>query len=314
MRNLLLLSACVAFCAAQAQQINGYRYWFDDDVAGIVTTSVTEITELALTTNWPTTGLAPGFHRVSFQVRDTNGDWSVPHSTSFARSASAIVGYRYWVNDDVASLMTGTIGPNAVVDLNGVIAPGAFTRDFNTVTIQFQDADGEYGVPFSCGFVKGTGAVNGYQWWIDDEIASAVSGSIGPNNVVDLIADLPTTTTNGDHLFTIRFSGVSGTWSVPLTSEFSFFTSLEELPGLTDLLLFPNPTNEELSLRLTSADGDALCLSILDATGRTVRAEENWTPKGTSLRTWGLTDLAAGSYGLRIVNGEHQVTLRFLKN
>ncbi len=314
MRNLLLLPACAALCAAQAQQINGYRYWFDDDAAGVVATSVSETPELMLAANWPTTGLAPGFHSVSFQVRDTNGDWSVPHSTLFTRSASDIVGYRFWVNDDAANLVTGTIGPNAVVDLNGVIDPGTLPKEFNTVTIQFRDADGEYGVPLTTVFVKGTGTVNGYEYWIDDEIANSTSGTIGPANVVDLIADLPTATTNGDHLFTIRFSGESGTWSVPLSSTFTFMVGLEELPGISDLLLFPNPTNDQLALRLTNASNDVLRLSILDATGRVVRAEESWAPDGSAGRTWDLAGLASGTYGLRIASGDRQATLRFQKN
>lgn len=314
MRFPLLLPACAALCAVQAQQIDGYRYWFDDDAVGVVTTSVSATPELMLAANWPTTGLAPGFHSVSFQVHDTNGDWSVPHSTLFTRSASDIVGYRYWVNDDIANLVTGTIGPNAVGDLNGVIDPGTLPKDYNTVTTQFRDADGEFGVPLSQSFVKGTGAVSGFQWWIDDDIADATTGSIGPNNVVDLIDDLPTATTNGDHLFTIRFSGETGTWSVPLSSTFTFTVGLEEFPGLSDLLLFPNPTNDQLALRLTSANSEPMRLSILDATGRIVRGEVNWAPVGSAIRTWDLAGLAPGTYGVRISNSVRQTTLRFQKN
>lgn len=313
MRAFIAPFACMAFVSAQAQQIDAYRYWFDDDDGSIVTTTVSSTTELTLADAWPTNGLEPGFHTVSFQVRDTNGDWSVPHSTLFARSASDIVGYRYWVNDDAANLTTGTISPNDVVDLNSVIDPGTLPKDYNTVTILFRDADGEWTVPQIALFVKNTGMVNGYQYWIDDDVANLTGGSIGPDNVVDLITDLPTPTTNGDHVFTIRFSSVNGTWSVPLSSSFTFVVGLEELPGISDLLLFPNPANEQLSLRITNANTRPLRISIMDATGREVRAEQEWPAIGTATRHWDLSGLAAGSYRMRIALGGHQTTLPFQK-
>ena len=82
-----------------------------------------------------------------------------------------------------------------------------------------------------------------------------------------------------------RFSEEQDGWSVPLTSEFTFIVGLEELPGLSDLLLFPNPTSGELILRLTSSNAEQLRLTVLDATGRVVRAvtagqAESWIEEG----------------------------------
>lgn len=228
--------------------------------------------------------------------------------------AQTITEYRWWLNDDVGTLTTASVAPDADLTLNADLDLPVLSMDYNTITIQFKDSDGRYGVPYTMPFSRGTGAVTGYEWWIDDDVPNRTVGTIGPADVVDLIADLPTGVTSGDHTFTIRFSSVNGTWSVPLSTTFTFIVGLEELPGISDLLLFPNPTNDELSLRLNSADGDQLRLSILDATGRTVRAEENWAPHGVGIRTWDLTELTPGSYALRIVRGEQQATMRFQKN
>jgi hypothetical protein len=314
MRSVFLLPAFAAMCSVQAQQIIGYRYWFDDNAASAVTTSVGATSELTLDATWPTGAMEPGYHQVSVQVRDSNGDWSVPRTQYFVRGNHAITGYRFWVNDNVGSITTGSIGPNLEVNLNSLIDPGTLPKDFNTVTIQFRDADGEWSVPTTSTFVKNAGEVNAYEYWIDDDIANSTNTSIGPSGVVNLIADLPTGVPAGTHFFTIRFSGTNGTWSVPLTTQFNSFVSIEELPGISDLLLFPNPTNGQLALRLTSANAEQLRLTVLDATGRTVRAEENWTPTGTAIRTWDLADLAAGAYGLRITSGGRQRILRFQKN
>ncbi|MBK7945578.1 MAG: T9SS type A sorting domain-containing protein [Flavobacteriales bacterium] len=297
----------------QAQQISGYRYWFDDNVAGAVTTSVAATDELTLAANWPTGSMAPGYHRVSYQVRDSNGDWSVPQTKHFTRGNHALTGYRFWVNDDVATLTTASIGPNALVNLNSLIDPGTLTKDYNTVTIQFRDADSEWSVPTTSVFVKNTGLVNGYEYWIDDDIANSTSGSIGPSGAVDLIADLPTGVPAGDHTFTIRFSGANGTWSVPLTTAFSSNVSVVELPGLTDLLLFPNPVTDQLGLRLSSDAARTLKLEVLDLSGAVVSDLNSWSVSGTAYRNWDISELASGSYLLR-VTGEHGAwTSRFVK-
>lgn len=313
MKSAFTFIACFTFLGTQAQQINGYRYWFDGDDGNVVTSTVSSTPELTLAAAWPTTGLAPGFHTVSFQVRDTNGDWSVPHSTLFSRSASDVTGYRYWVNDDVANLVTGAIGPDAVADLNGVVDAGTLTGDYNLVTVQFRDADGEWSVPKLASFVKGTGAVNGYEYWIDDDVANLTSGSIGPDEVVDLIADLPLGITTGTHTFAIRFSSVNGTWSVPLTAQFESFTGIAELPGVTDLLLFPNPVTDQLGLRLETDAARNLQLRVLDLSGSVVLDLDTWAVHGQAYRNWDLSALASGSYTLQITDGTRTWSTLFVK-
>lgn len=232
---------------------------------------------------------------------------------AMAAHAQSITEYRWWINDDVSTITTAAIAPSAELTLATNLDLPALTKDYNTVTVQFKDSDGRYGVPYTMLYSRGTGAVSGYEWWIDDDIAGRTSGAIGPDDVVDLVADLPTGTMSGDHLFTIRFRSVNGTWSVPLTTVFSFFTEVEELPGINDLLLFPNPVTDRLTLRLSSVESRPLRLSMLDVTGRVVREERNWAPIGTATRSWDLAELKPGTYGLRIEDGHRSTTLRFVK-
>lgn len=313
MRPLVLLPALAAIGCVQAQQIDAYRYWFDDDVAAAVTTSVNPTDELHLVANWPTGALTPGYHRMSMQTRDTNGDWSVPRTSVFVRGNHAITGYRFWVNDDGGTLTTSTLSPGMDVQLNALIDPGTLPKDYNTVTIQFRDADGEWSAPTTSVFVKNTGEVNAYEYWIDDGIANSSTTGIGPNGVVDLIADVPTGTTSGTHTFTIRFSGTNGTWSVPLTTQFDFHTSLEELPGLNDLLLFPNPVTDALGVRLSTTEARQLDLQLLDAQGRLIRSLPSWAVNGQAHQNWDISDLSPGSYLLRIVDGQGSHSLPFVK-
>ena len=227
--------------------------------------------------------------------------------------AQTITDYRYWINDDLATLTTASIGPSADVTLINTLALPLLTKDFNIITLQFKDSNGEWGSPQTTPFTKSTGEVNGYEYWIDDAITSSYTGSIGPNTIVDLIADLPTGTTNGTHFFTIRFGSANGTWTVPLTTEFSFFNTVEELPGISDLMLFPNPVTDELGLRLSTEVARTLNLQVLDITGAVVRDLSNWSVSGTTYRNWDISDLASGSYLLRMSDGTGPWTTRFVK-
>lgn len=301
-------------CSVQAQQINGYRYWFDDAPTSAVTTSVASTTELTLTANWATGTMEPGYHRVSIQLRDSNGDWSVPQTQYFIRGNHAITGYRYWVNDDTDNITTGSIAPGMDVTLNNLISAGTLPNDFNTVTIQFNDADGEWSVPYSGAFVKNAGEVNGYEYWIDDAIVNSTTGTIGPDNVVDLIADLPTGISAGMHFFTIRFSGTNGGWSVPLTTQFESFVGIEELPGVSNILLFPNPVTDELGLRLRTDATQKLKLEVRDIAGALVRDLSSWSVNGTTFGRWDISGLASGSYLLHISAENGSTNLPFIKH
>lgn len=313
MRTLIILPAMVAISSAGAQQIDAYRYWFDDDVTNAVTTTVSASSDLLLNANWPAEQLSSGFHRVSVQVRDTEGLWSVPTTRLFSRVGQEITGYRYWVNDNTTNMITGITGPSGVVDLDDPIDPGTLTREYNIVTVQFRDGEGEWTVPQSTWFVKGTGAVNTYEWWIDEDIAARTSGSIGPGALVELIADLPTGTTAGMHTFTVRFRGESGTWSVPITSTYDSFTTIAELPGITDLLLFPNPVTDQLGLRLNTDVARELNLQVFDLSGTLVLELNSWAVNGSAYRNWDVSDLASGSYVLRITEEARSWSTRFVK-
>ena len=313
MRTLLISALLLSAGLASAQQINKYRYWFDDNLASGTSTTVAATDELVLNTTLPTGSMAPGYHRISIQVRDSDGNWSVPRTNNFVRTSGLVDGYRYWLNDDPTTLVTAAVTPTGTINLANNLAMGSLSRNFNWVTLQFKEADGSYSVPQTEAFVRGTGPVNGYEYWIDDAIEDRVTNAIGPNAVVDLIADLPMTTTPGDHLFTIRFSSINGTWSVPITTEYSYFVGIEELPGLTDVLLFPNPATDQLGLRLSSNATRMLHLEVLDLTGQRVMDLDRWSVQGSTWRNWDISGLASGTYMMRITGEQGARNIPFVK-
>lgn len=313
MKILLFSAVLLCTASATAQQIDGYRYWFDDNLAGATTTMVAPTDELVLNTNLPTVNLSPGFHRMSVQVRDDNGYWTVPQTNYFVSTGGLVHSYRYWINDDISTMSTVPVSEVPTLQLISELAMTNQSEPFNWVTMQFMETEGIYSVPYTQAFVRGTGAVTGYEYWIDDAIDERVNNSIGPAMLVDLIDELPFGTTSGEHLFTIRFSSLNGTWSVPLSSTYTFITALEEIRGITDVLLFPNPATNQLSLRLNSDAPHTLHLEILDLTGRRVMNPAEWSVQGNGTRKWDIGGLAAGTYLMRISDGQGATNIPFIK-
>lgn len=312
MKVILLLAGLTAAPLLQAQQINGYRYWFNDDAAAATTTSVTPTATLVLNTQLPTGGLTPGFHRATIQLRDTDGEWSVPQTSVFLRSGANINGYRYWLNDDPGTMVNMDLTASATVDMDAMLATTT-TRPFNLISIQLKDVGGRFSAPYTQAFSRGTGAVDGYEYWIDDAIAERTSNAIGPDNVVDLIAALPVPSTAGDHLFTIRFRSTNGSWSVPLSSTYSYIVGVEELPGISDMLLFPNPATAQLGIRLNSHRDQHLHVQVLDLQGRVVQDHGNWSVYGSATRHWDIQGLSTGTYLLRLTGTDGAHSIRFVK-
>lgn len=238
---------------------------------------------------------------------------SIALSGALGAQAQNITEYRWWINDDPGTITTLSAGPAADLALASTLDLPALDKDFNTITLQFKDSDGMYSVPYTSWYTKRTGPVAGYEWWIDDAIANSISGSIGPSAIADLIADLPTGVPAGTHLFTIRFQGTNGSWSVPLTAQFISTVGIEELPGITDLILFPNPVNHEIGLRLNTDAARTLKLQVLDLSGSLVMDMSTWGVSGNAYCTWDMSALSSGGYLLRLSDGAGTATLPFVK-
>lgn len=320
MRGTALHTFALAACAlvlndqrANAQNITGYRYWFNDDVAAATVVDVTPTPVLDTELSLNSAALPPGHHLATIQFRDADGKWGAPSTAHFVRQGATVNALEYWYDDAIAASTTLNVTPAQAPQVNVPLEAGDLEVGFHTVTVRTIDAIGEKSVPYTIGLSRNGGLITGYEYWIDDLIAERVSNTIGPGGMVDLIANLPVPTTEGPHTFTIRFRDEDGGWSVPLSSTFDFFLGLDEIPGVSNYLVFPNPATAELGLRLDATQEGILNLSVLDATGRTVQVLNNWVVLGTAQRTWDISSLAPGSYRLLISESERQLQIPFVK-
>ncbi len=212
--------------------VSGYRYWVNDDPSNMATGTVTPAGVVDLSAALPISGADRPFNLITIQFLDPAGVYSAPLTKAFALTHGLVSGYRYWVNDDPSTMQTVSVTPVELLDLTSPLAIGIADRSFNILTIQFRDQGGIFSVPYTTTFVRSTGPIVEYEYWIDDVIADRVAGGIGPAEVADLIDDLPTSAPPGPHVFTIRFRGESGAWSVPLTNAFISNMEVYDCPAL----------------------------------------------------------------------------------
>ena len=311
-----MLGVCLGLLiagAAQGQNITGYRYWFNDDVstATVVDLTAAPVVEAELVLN--SAALPAGHHLATIQFRDADDHWGAPWTEHFVQRGGTVNALEYWFDDAVGDAVSASVTPGTAPLINVPLNSGDLDIGFHTVTVRTVDSYGERSVPYTIELARNGGVITGYEYWIDDAVAERVTNPIGPAGTVDLIASLPVPTTEGAHTFTIRFRDTDGGWSVPLSTTFNFFLGLDEIPGVSNYLVFPNPTTSELGLRLDAVQASKLDVSILDATGRTVKTMGPWSVVGLAQINWDISSLARGSYSLHISGNDRQVQIPFVK-
>ncbi|MEM9984204.1 MAG: T9SS type A sorting domain-containing protein [Bacteroidota bacterium] len=88
--------------------------------------------------------------------------------------------------------------------------------------------------------------------------------------------------------------------------------SIEDLAGIQDYRLYPNPAAQELTLQLTLNQVQPLALRLYDLQGRLMQTEA-WSPAQSFEAELDLKGLAPGLYLLSLQVGDYQVVRRFMK-
>src|SRR5688572_1253655 len=106
MKNVasLLLAVC-SFTSLHAQVIVGGEYFFDTDpgYGNATTFSVSPDSSITTNVNADLSGVEPGLHFCNVRVKDSNGRWSLTHTSLFFAlqgGTSLITGGEYFFDTD----------------------------------------------------------------------------------------------------------------------------------------------------------------------------------------------------------------------
>lgn len=297
-----------------AQSISEYRYWWDDDLSTLTTTSVSTGQALDLATELSTTALGIGHHNLTIQVMDENGDWSIPYTTVFVQNGD-MIGYEYWFDDDIASSTVQTTSESNLQEINTTIDVSSLSAGIHKISIRTLTNNGESSVPFTQFFKISGGDLVSWEYWFDDDVNSVIQESVSPpQSTLDLVDNLDASgLDDGPHTVTWRCEDATANWSVPITYSFDVVLGVEDIPGLKSIMVFPSPATNQLSLKVETNKHLQLNIDILNQQGQVINSYQNAISSMNNLLTMDVSKLAAGVYFLRLSSAEKATTHKFVK-
>ena len=190
-----------------------------------------------------------------------------------------LVSYDAPGNYDVTLEVTAGAGSNQVVYEDLITVIGIPTAEFE-VTIE----DLEYSFVYT--------GVNGglFNWDFGDGNSST------DENPVHTYDD------NGIYNVTLVVSNECGNDFI--TKQIDITSSISELNTITDLRIFPNPTNKLFHVEMTLSESIDLQIEVMDIHGRIVHKESMNNLDGKVSKSIDLSDEPSGTYLLRFINGE----------
>jgi PKD repeat protein len=89
--------------------------------------------------------------------------------------------------------------------------------------------------------------------------------------------------------------------------------SLGELASLDNLVIYPNPAEDELNIQFSVVDNSDVLLLVQDITGKQIRTDLVKASAGNNLVMINTSELASGIYFMNIVQGNAKKTIQFMK-
>lgn len=128
------------------------------------------------------------------------------------------------------------------------------------------------------------------------------------------VTNIPSSAWSANFKFKFEFTSGGGNNIYIDDINLSVPAGLAELSSVQGISLFPNPTDKELQLAFTSAEGgNALDISIVDVFGKTIKASNYIVHEGANTYSLNTAELAAGTYMIRIGDTNGTKVLKFVK-
>jgi ASPIC and UnbV/Secretion system C-terminal sorting domain/FG-GAP-like repeat/Ig-like domain CHU_C associated len=191
-------------------------------------------------------------------------------------------------------------------------------------TGDFDIANGSVYVPVNFFIPQGTGyglrtTTATPNLWRDRNITTATPYNY-PYDVNGLISITGTTVTNanqnqdGDNYYYFFYDWHAHTpeftCAGPRTEVTINFVGVEEITSLNNVVVFPNPAEETLTVRVNANRGGAMYINLIDEVGRTVQMNQVTVSTGTQNFELNLSNLASGIYQVQLVKDGQSASQR----
>jgi hypothetical protein len=130
--------------------------------------------------------------------------------------------------------------------------------------------------------------------------------------------------TNSSAAAPVHAYAVDGTYQVVLTaingncSDTAIFNvvintvSLEELMGMANLTVYPNPTSETAVVSFDNTLGNSFDIQLIDQLGRVTMSQTNVQSYGSNSITINLVNLSEGMYTVQLISNQNSISKRLI--
>lgn len=198
------------------------------------------------------------------------------------------------------SIQVTTSGTYSVVTTNADACAGVGTS--NTVNVNFTTTPTAAGSFTTNGNIvtfsnTSTGAST-YSWDFGDFTNSSASAPVHAYAV------------NGD--YQVVLTAINGNCSDTVVFNVSITVSVEELMGIANVVVYPNPTSDELFVSFDNQTGNDMQIELVDQLGRVIYSENEIQQIGFNKIGLNLSHVSDGIYSVLIHSGNNTITKRII--
>jgi PKD repeat protein len=160
-------------------------------------------------------------------------------------------------------------------------AAGSFTTNGNIVT-----------------FSNTSTGASSYSWDFGDFTNSSASAPVHAYAV------------NGN--YQVVLTAINGNCTDTTVLNVAITVSIEELMGLSNLTIYPNPASETAVISFDNTLGNSFDIQLIDQLGRVIMNQNGVQASGSNLVTIDLTNLSDGLYSIQLTSNQNTISKRLI--
>ena len=160
-------------------------------------------------------------------------------------------------------------------------AAGSFTTNGNVVT-----------------FSNTSTGASSYSWDFGDFTNSSASAPVHAYAV------------NGD--YQVVLTAINGNCTDTVVFNVAITVGVDELEGLSNLTIYPNPANESVKVSFDNTLGGLIDIKLIDQFGRIIMTENNIQSYGSTVFTIDLVNLSEGMYTVQLTSNQKTISKRLI--
>jgi PKD repeat protein len=215
-------------------------------------------------------------------------------------TASTADSYAWSNGDTTQSIQVTTTGSYSVTTTNADACAGVGASDAVSVTFTTTPtAAGSFTtngniVTFSN---TSTGA-SSYSWDFGDFTNSSASAPVHAYAV------------NGN--YQVVLTAINGNCTDTTVFNVAITVSIEELMGLSNLTIYPNPASETAVISFDNTLGNSFDIQLIDQLGRVIMSQNGVQASGSNMVTIDLTNLSDGLYSIQLTSNQNTISKRLI--